>query len=118
MMPKFCFTFEVITDAEIQLDVILNKVDQWLRTGFFKTNSDKKDCILATKNNSMHRIFHINSVLLSNNSVQLSTGARNHRFLFDNEFHLNEKINNVKRKVIVNLISISRLQKLLEKTQK
>ena len=83
-----------------------------------KLNSDKIECILVTANNSIHRNVDIHSVMLGNIPVQLSNSVRNLGFVFDSHLNLNEQINNVKRKVIVNLINISRIAKFIDQELK
>ena len=56
--------------------------------------------------------------MLGNTPVQLSNSVRNLRFVFDSQINLNEQINNVKRKVIVNLIDISRFAKFIDQESK
>ena len=80
-----------------------------------KLNSDKTECILVTANNSMHRNVDIHSVMLGNIPVLLSNSVRKLGFAFDSHLNLNEPINNVKRKVVVNLINISRIAKFIDK---
>ena len=111
------FTFEGITEAENKLGVIFNKVDQWMRSRRLKLNNNKTECILVTENNSTRRNVDINSVMLGDIPVQLSISVPDLGFEFDNQLNLNEQINNVKWKVIVNLIFLV-LQNLLTKTQK
>ena len=66
--------------------------------------------------NSMHRDIDIHSVMLGNISVQLSNSVRILGFVFDSHLNMNDQINNVKRKVIVNLINISRIGKKWRKS--
>ena len=89
-----------------------------MRSRRLELNSDKTECILVTANNSTRRNVDINSVMLGDIPVQLSNSVRNLGFVFDNQLNLNEQINNVKRKVIVNLINISRIAKFIDKDSK
>ena len=81
-------------------------------------HSDKAECILVTANKSMHRNIDIHLVMLGNIPVQLSNSVRNLGFVFDSHLNLNEQINKVKRKVIVNLINISRIAKFIDQESK
>ena len=83
-----------------------------------KLNSDKTECILVRANNSMLRNVDIHSVMLGTIPVQLSNSVRNLGFVFDCQLNLDEQINNVKRKVIVNLINISCIAKFIDKDSK
>ena len=47
-------TFEGITEAEIKLGVIFNKIDHWMRSRRIKLNSDKIECVHVSANNSVH----------------------------------------------------------------
>ena len=71
-----------------------------------------------TENNSTLRIVDINSVMLGEIPVQLSKSVRILGFVFDYQLNLNEQINNVKRKVIVNLINIFCIAKFIDKDSK
>ena len=66
----------------------------------------------------MYRNGDIHSVMLSNIPVQLSNSVQNLGIVFDSQLDLDEQINIVKRKVIVNLIYISRIAKFIEKDSK
>ena len=81
-------------------------------------NSDKTECVIVTAKNSMHRNVDIHSVMLGNVPVQFSNRVRSLGFVFDNQLNLDEQINNVKRKVILNLINISRIAKSIDKDSK
>ena len=94
-----------------------NKEDQWMRSRRPKLNSDKTECILVTRNNSTRRNLDIYLVMLGNILVQPSNSVRNLGFVLDNQLNLNEKINNVERKVI-NLNNISRIIKFIDKDSK
>ena len=83
-----------------------------------KLNSDKTECALVIVNNSVHRNVDINSVMLGNTPVQISGSVRSLGFVFDNQLNLDEQINNVEKKVIVNLINISRITKFMNKDSK
>ena len=71
-----------------------------------------------TANNSMCRNVDINSVMVGNILVKLSNSVRYHGFVIDIQLNLNEQINSVKRKVIVNLINIYRIAKFINKDSK
>ena len=107
-----------INEAENKLDIIFNKVDGWMQSKRLKPNSDKAECNLVTANNCIHRNVDIHSVMIGNIPVQLSNSVRNHGFVFNSHLNLNEQINNVKRKVIVNLINISRIAKFIDQESK
>ena len=84
-------------------------------SGRLKLNCDKTECILISANSSVQRNVDISSLMLGNISVDLSRNVRNLGVTFDDQLTLNEQINNVKRKVIVNLINISRIAKFVDK---
>ena len=67
---------------------------------------------------SMHRNVDITTLMLDNMPVKFTNTVRNLAFVFVNQLQLDEQSNNVKRKIIVNLINISRIAKLLTETQK
>ena len=71
-----------------------------------------------TANNSTRRNVDINSVMLGNIPVQLSNSVWNLGFIFDNQLNLNEKNNNVKKKIIVDLVIVSRIAKFIDKDSK
>ena len=112
------FTFESITEAENKLGVIFNKVDERMQSRPLKLNSDKTECSLVTANNDMHRNVDFHSVMLGSIPVQISNSVRNFGFVFDTQLNLDEQINNVKRKVIVSLINISRIAKFIDQESK
>ena len=89
-----------------------------MRSRRLKLNSAKTKCVLVTANNSMHINVDIHSVMLGNIPVQLSNSVRNLGFVFDSQLNFDEQINNVKRKVIVNLINISRIAKFIDQDSK
>ena len=66
----------------------------------------------------MHKSSDINSVKLGNTPNQLSNSVLNQRFVFEFQLNFNEHIINAKRKVIVNLISVSRIVKFIDKNSK
>ena len=80
-----------------------------MRSSRLKLNTDKTECNHVTANNSMHKNVDINSVMLGNIHVQLSNIVRNLGSVLYNQLNLNEQINNVKMKIILNLINISRI---------
>ena len=112
------FTFESISDAENKIGAVFNKVVEWMQSRRLKLTSEKKECILVTANNSKHRNIDIHSVMLGNMPVQISDSVRKLGFVFGNQLILEEQINNVTRKVIVNLIYISRIVKFIDKDSK
>ena len=83
-----------------------------------KLSSDKIECNHLPAKKSLHIHFEIKSVLLGNIPVQLSNSGQNLGFIFDNQLILNEEINNVKRKVIINLINVSRIAKFIDNDSK
>ena len=72
-------------------------------------NSDRTEGILVAATNSMCRNVDMNSVMLGNVPFKLSNSVRNHGFVLGNQLNLNEQINNVKMKIVLNLINISRI---------
>ena len=89
-----------------------------MRSRLLKPNSAETENLLVTANNSKRRNVDINSVMLGNIPVYFLKSLRNLGFVFDNQLKLNEQINNVKRKVIVNLIDISHLANFIYKDSK
>ena len=85
-----------------------------MRSRRLKLNSYKAEGILVAANNSMHRNVNIDLVMVGNIHVHFSNVVRNLGFVFDSQLNLDERINNVKRKVIVNLINISRIAKFID----
>ena len=110
--------FEGNTEAENKLGLILDKIDQWMRIRRLELNSDKTGCIRVTTNNSRRGNVDIKSVMLDDILVQLSNSVRNLGLVFDIQLNLNEQINNMMRKVIINLINISRIAKFIDKDSK
>ena len=88
---------EGITEAENKLCVIFNTVNQCMRSRRLKPNSDKREYILVTANNSMHTNVDMNPVMLGNIPVQLSNSVRNLRFVIGNQLNLDEQINKIAR---------------------
>ena len=85
-----------------------------MRSKRFRLNSDKTECSLVKQNNNKCRKIDIKSVMLGNIPALLSNSVRNLELVFDNLLNLDEQIINVKRKVIVNLINISRITKVID----
>ena len=108
---QICLTFEGFTEAENKLGVFFNEVDKWMRSRRHNINSDKTERILVKANNSTRRKVDIRSVMLGDKSVLYSISVRNLGFLFHSQLHLDEQINNVKRKVIVVSIKSTRIAK-------
>ena len=107
--------FENIDETEHKLRTIVSTVNEWMCSRRLKLNCDKTECILISANSSVQRNVDISSLMLGNISVNLSRNVRNLGVTFDDQLTLNEQINNVKRKVIVNLINISRIAKFVDK---
>ena len=78
----------------------------YLRSRRLKLSSDKTEHIIVSANISMHINSGINSVML---------GVENFEFVFYNQLKLNEQINNVKRKIFISLINVSRIANLIDK---
>ena len=108
------FSFETINEAEHKLGEIFHAVDKWMSSRRLKLNSDKTECILISTNSGIRRNLDVDSIMLGTTSVGLSKSVRNLGFILDNKLTLSDQINNVKRKVIVNLINISRVAKFID----
>ena len=83
-----------------------------------KLTPEKTECIFLTANNSMLRNVDIHSVILGIMLVKISNSVRNLVFVFDNQLNLDEQMNNVKRKINVKLINISRIVRFIDKDSK
>ena len=66
----------------------------------------------------MHRNFDVYFLMLGIIPIQISNSVRNLEFVFDNQLSLDGKIDNAMRKVIDNLINVSRITKFIDKDSK
>ena len=109
---------EVGTESHAQqsFDMVFAVVESWMSKRKLKLNADKTEYIIIGNRSGTNIFNNLNEICLSTDrSIELSEKVRNLGVWFDRDLSLEPQLQNARRKIIGNLVNISRIAKFINK---
>ena len=113
---QLLFKISNINDTINEVNQVFNQIKGWMDSRRLKLNIDKTECILINSRSRSHEFTDFTHLTLGDFRIRISESVRNLGVIFDKDLSFREHMKLTKKRIIGNLINISRISKYLNKS--